>query len=469
MPLDYLVAGAAPVPGYELLQPLGGTAFSSAWSVRAPDGTTRMWKIIDLAVANTALETRNLELLVRLKHPSLNPLVNYHTLAERRSLILETAAPLKSLRDRLKECKYYSPPALPVHELVPWMTSVAEGLDFLNAPQHEFQGKKAAIYHRELKPENMLLFREGNAVVCKVGDFGLAKPVSDHSAQHSQGLQNYDYDPPEFYEGSSSASCDQYSLAIACYELRTGSLPFSGSMLEQLSSRLNDTPNLSALESDAEQETIRRALRKHPAQRYGSCSEFVAAWTSAMLEAEATKNAPTQESPSVRMRRAQPRGANGALASMPAAMPSAVAPTLRATPKLNRFDLPAPVLLAPSNGPGSAMKRLPAKPKPIGVDDNLTPSQEEFFIGPSIPTSMGGENGVSQIIKRAKEAQAQAEAENAPQEGGLTRSRRNEGMAKPIAELVEEPQVPMAWVYIISMVVLGAIAIVAKELVSRQV
>src|SRR5688572_27345954 len=165
MPMDFLVVGASPVPGYELLQQLGGSAFSSVWTVQAPDGSTRMWKIIDLQVANTVLETRNLELLVRLKHPSLNPLLNYYTLTDRKALILETAAPLKSLRDRLKECRYYSPPTVPIHELAPWMTSVAEGLDFLNAPQHDFQGKKASIYHRELKPENMLLFREGGVVV----------------------------------------------------------------------------------------------------------------------------------------------------------------------------------------------------------------------------------------------------------------------------------------------------------------
>src|SRR5215510_8150575 len=126
MPLDFLAAGRSPVSGYECLQHIGGSAFTSLWSVRAPDGSTRLWKAVDLAMGNAAIETRNLELLVRLKHPSLNPLLNYHTLAERRSLILETAVPFKTLRDRLKETRHQATPGIPVYELAPWLTSVAE-------------------------------------------------------------------------------------------------------------------------------------------------------------------------------------------------------------------------------------------------------------------------------------------------------------------------------------------------------
>lgn len=453
MPLDFLAVGASPVPGYELQQPLGGSAFSSIWTVKAPDGSPRLWKIIDLVVANTALETRHLELLVRLKHPSLNPLLEYHTIPDKKCLILETAAPQKSLRDRLKECKYYTPPAVPSHELGPWLMSVAEGLDFLNSPQHEFQGKCVSIFHRELKPENMLLFREGNAIVCKVGDFGLAKPVSDHGGQHSQGLANYDYDPPEFYEGKTSSTCDQYSLAIACYELRTGSLPFSGSMLEQLSARLNDTPNLTAIESDDERAVIRKALLKHPDKRYRNCREFVAAWIDAMTAAELAKAPAQQESPSMRMRRSPIR------AAAPASLPPPPVASLRATPKPNRRDLPEPMKLIESNGPGSAMKRI--QRKAANADSAVTAQARET----AVATAADGER--SAIRARFMERMIQEDTENSPPESPSMYMKRKPSMTPMNMGPQSDGKVPMAWVFIISAVVLGAIAVFAKEMVMR--
>jgi serine/threonine protein kinase len=459
MPLDYLEAGPAPIPGYECLQQLGGSPFTSLWSVRAPDGSTRLWKIVDLAVGNAALETRNLELLLRLKHPSLNPFLEYYTLPERRSLILETTAPLKSLRDRLKELKHQATPGIPLHELAPWIMSVADGLDFLNAPQHDFQGKKVAIYHRELKPENMLLFREGGAIVCKVGDFGLAKPVSDQSAQHSQGLANYDYDPPEFYEGTTSPTCDQYSLAICCYELRTGSLPFKGSILEQLTARLNDAPNLSFVESDAEKAVLRRALSKDPSRRFATCRDFARAWIQAMTTADAEKNAP-QESPSLRLRRTPPRAptANGNSPS---------SHNLRMTPRPGtRADSSDPILATGGVGPSSSMRLLPPRSKvfnpaasdPLATDDG------------SVATAVDerDENDISAIIRRAVEAAGSAPPEPAPQEAASLRMKRPI-LAQPQNPILndDDQKVPMAWVFIISMIVLGAIAVIARELVSK--
>lgn len=452
MPLDFLSVGASPVSGYECQQHLGGSAFSSMWSVRAPDGSTRLWKVVDLAMGNAAIETRNLELLVHLKHPSLNPLIKYHTLPERKSLILETAAPFKSLRDRLKEARHQTTPGVPVYELAPWMTSVAEGLDFLNSAQHDFQGKKVAIYHRELKPENMLLFREGGAIVCKVGDFGLAKPVSEQSNQHSQGLANYDYDPPEFYEGATSPTCDQYSLAIACYELRTGSLPFTGSMLEQLSARLNDSPNLNLVEFEGEKAVLRKALQKNPNKRYGCCREFVSAWIQAMNAAEAERTA-AQESPSMRMRRSP--------LNKPASDGSLSSSKLRLSLRQNGLkEAPEPVLAGERNGgPGSAMRMLPPRSKVFNAEE---PEQFGSFVPAPVPAD-DGEEDVAAVIQRAiATAHNSTPPETSPREGASVRMRRSKSPStvKPL----EDQKVPMAWVVIISMVVLGAIAVVAKEL-----
>lgn len=266
------MVGDEPVPGYTLVEDLGGSAFYKMWRVKAPDGSAKIWKVVDLVVGNAAIETRTLGLLIQLRHQHLNTLTNFWQVDDGKTLIIESDVPASSLRERLEECKK-SGGGLPREELLTYIDQAAEGLDFLNSPRHEFQGSKVAIYHRALRPECLLLFPGPGGMSCKVSDFGLSKPVTDEVAQHSQGLLHYDYDPPEFFEGQTSPTSDQYALAINYFELRTGQLPFSGTMLQQLQARLNDAPNLSALE-EPERSIVRKALSRDPRNRYASCTAF---------------------------------------------------------------------------------------------------------------------------------------------------------------------------------------------------
>lgn len=269
------VIGDEPVPGYRLTADLGGSAFYKMWKVSAPDGSSKLWKVIDLVVGNAAIETRTLGLLVQLRHPFLNTLTNFWQLDDGKTLIVETDVPLFSLREQMDQCKQRGE-TLPREELMGYLEQAAEGLDFLNSPRHEFQGSKVAIYHRALRPECLLVFEEGGRRVCKVSDFGLSKPVTEEVAQHSQGLLHYDYDPPEFFEGQTASTSDQYALAINYYEMRTGVLPFTGTMLQQLQARLNDNPDLSLL-TEPERAVVRRALARDPRGRYENCAAFARA------------------------------------------------------------------------------------------------------------------------------------------------------------------------------------------------
>lgn len=265
--------GQEPIPGYRLMQEGESSAFYKLWKVQAPDGSTRLWKVIDMVVGNAAVETRTLGLLVQLRHPNLNTLTNFWQLDDGRMLVIETDVPTMTLQERLRQCQQDGHPGVPPEELHDYLDQAAEGLDFLNSPVHQFQGQQVAIYHRALRPECLLLFQERDRVVCKVSDFGLAKPVSEQNSQHSQGLAHYDYDPPEFFEGETARTSDQYALAIVYYELRTGKLPFGGSMLEQLQSRLNDSPNLHDI-PEPDRSVVRMALSRDPNKRFPSCKDF---------------------------------------------------------------------------------------------------------------------------------------------------------------------------------------------------
>jgi serine/threonine protein kinase len=266
------------VPGYEVLEELSAATTVCLLKVQGPDKKFKLWKCYDLRNGAQAVEMKHLGLLKRLHHSYLNAVTNFFHLEDQEVLVVESDLPSLTLKDRLEECKASSGNGIPTEELLQYMEQAADVIDFLTTPQHDFQGKKIAIFHRSLRPDSLHIFDLGARRVCKVADFGLAKPVTeiDESVRHSLGLTNYEYSPPEYDEGTTSATSDQYSLAVIYYEMRTGALPFQGSMLARLQAQLAGTPTLD-LVSEAEGEIITKALSRDPKARYATCKEFVKA------------------------------------------------------------------------------------------------------------------------------------------------------------------------------------------------
>jgi hypothetical protein len=449
MPLDFLFVGAQPMPGYECQQDMGGSVFYRLWKMRAPDGSTRMWKAIDLVVGNAAVETRNLEMLVKIRHPHLNTLTNYYTLAELKTLIIETDVPVKSLRERLNECKSLGLPGIPAPELLGFLNQAAEGLDFLNAPRHQFQGKQVAIYHRDLRPESLLLFREDGKTVCKVSDFGLAKPVTEQTAQHSQGLLHFDYDPPEFYEGVTAPTSDQYALAINYYELRCGTLPFQGTMLEQLSARLSDSPNLSGIDS-AERHVVKKALSKEPGERFSGCKEFVARVAAAVEQGE-SEDPSRPVSPTPVPRSARPGGDYGVPPTPVGAGrgPGSGVGKLQvggAFASSGASSGAGGAAVAESPVPGVTIRRPPVRPPSV--------KELEAETGENLQGIVRG--AANRPASNPREFRPQVDSEIVP---------APERAAAPPQFQFEEKKVPLVWVVLILLAVFSAIAVVAREFV----
>ena len=83
------------------------------------------------------------------------------------------------------------------------------------------------IIHRDIKPQNILIDKEGNV---KITDFGIAVALSDTSlTQTNTLLGSVHYLSPEQARGGmATIQTDIYALGIVLYELLTGKVPFDG-------------------------------------------------------------------------------------------------------------------------------------------------------------------------------------------------------------------------------------------------
>ena len=95
---------------------------------------------------------------------------------------------------------------------------VAAGLDALH---------REGLVHRDVKPSNIMLDREGHAALT---DFGLARgPAFTVLTKPGQVMGTLDYIAPELISGSAATpASDIYALGCVAYECLTGQAPFAG-------------------------------------------------------------------------------------------------------------------------------------------------------------------------------------------------------------------------------------------------
>lgn len=121
------------------------------------------------------------------------------------------------------------------------------------------------IIHRDIKPHNMMVLRDGSL---KVADFGIARLTSAAQATLTQeALGSVHYISPEQARGSHiDARSDIYSAGVVLYEMITGRLPYEGeSPVAVAIQHINSIP-LSPREIDPE---IPEALGGHHHESYG--------------------------------------------------------------------------------------------------------------------------------------------------------------------------------------------------------
>ena len=105
---------------------------------------------------------------------------------------------------------------LSVKEAVGIALQIANGLEAAHSNH---------IIHRDIKPQNILIARDGTA---KVTDFGIAKAASSNTiTANAMGSVHY-ISPEQARGGYSDEKSDIYSLGVTMYEMLSGTLPFNG-------------------------------------------------------------------------------------------------------------------------------------------------------------------------------------------------------------------------------------------------
>ncbi len=260
------------IPGYKILGKLGAGAMATVYKARQLS--------LDRVVAIKVLPrkfSQNPQFIERfyaegraaaqLNHPNIVQAFDVGKAGEFHYFVMEYVEGRTVYDDIVQHKRYAEKDAVEV------TIQVAEAL--LHA--HE-----KGLIHRDVKPKNIMLNREG---VAKLADMGLARAVSDKEAAEAEAGKAFGtpyYISPEQIRGSSDVgpASDIYSLGATLYHMVTGSVPFEGKnpsavMHKHLKADLIPPDHVNPRLGSGISEVIEMMMAKRPADRYRNCKDLL--------------------------------------------------------------------------------------------------------------------------------------------------------------------------------------------------
>jgi serine/threonine protein kinase len=261
------------IGNYRLVKLLGKGGFAEVYlgqhvRLASKQAAIKILHLFDVDIKKFQQEAETTEQLV---HPHIVRLLDFDIERGTPFLVLDFA-PGGSLRTRH-----------PKGSIVP-LARVGEYLKEI-APALQYAHDKH-ILHRDIKPDNMLIGRQGELLL---SDFGIAVFMqtgrTSVSSAYGIGGTPY-YMAPETYRGRPVKESDQYALAVVVYEWLCGSVPFSEGNFIQLGYQHSHDPVPPLREKNpaippAVEAVVLKALSKEPKDRFGSVQAFAQAFEQA--------------------------------------------------------------------------------------------------------------------------------------------------------------------------------------------
>ncbi len=159
--------------------------------------------------------------------------------------------------------------ALPWHEALHFTRQIAKALSHAHS---------RGIIHRDIKPHNIMLLRDGTI---KVADFGIAALESEIEDNKGEAIGSIHYIAPEQARGEfPDPRSDIYSLGVVMFEMFTGRKPYLGDTIREIAVKhMNaEPPSMTQLNSDIPPELeriTRKAMCADLDQRYQTANDLV--------------------------------------------------------------------------------------------------------------------------------------------------------------------------------------------------
>jgi serine/threonine protein kinase len=258
------------IGNYDLLEKLGDGAMGVVYKARR-------WKSEDLVaikvlhahIAKNPILLKRFEqefrISSKLDHPNIVKVIEFSSNGGQPYYVMEYIDG-ESLGDKLdREGK------MPEEEAIRIIVDAAHGLH---------RAHRQGLIHRDIKPDNIMVTREGKA---KILDLGLAKDQEQGAdlTRAGHGLGTPDFMAPEQFRNAKNASvrCDIYSLGATLYQMVTGKIPFNEdepikAMMRKLRNELPTAREVNPAVSERTDWAVRRAMSANPDNRPASCREF---------------------------------------------------------------------------------------------------------------------------------------------------------------------------------------------------
>ncbi len=157
-----------------------------------------------------------------------------------------------------------------------WKDALHFTTQILRALQHAHD---KGIVHRDIKPQNIMLFADGTI---KVMDFGIARfSRVDGKTVSDKTIGSVHYISPEQARGDmTDERSDIYSVGVLLYEMLTGKKPFDGDNPVAIALKhMQEDPilprEINPSIPEALEEIVIRAMERDPAKRYQSAAEMI--------------------------------------------------------------------------------------------------------------------------------------------------------------------------------------------------